>query len=366
LEGGRRRLEMPLLYGKGFDPLYEKRKSTIAAGGGGGGAETSLQSMQEKYLSQMPKANIPSDPDKIYGSMMGPARQDVNRATEQIGLGLQKHATGGSSYEDMLSRYLPGAIEPMADMASRSATASQEFAQKGAVAQGQADMQRVSYANEMAATEKNMQNEQRRFMLDLKARVSMAEREIAAKMRIAQSQARSQEHLARINNNAAMERQRVLVNAQQETQRFGQTQENYRNNVRMQVYDKWYTGNLQHQERQDALDAGRFKSRYGTQPKTEQPRVGQPRPGTGSYQFGTGPDARSGSFGGGGFQDTQAYPGMTSNEGYYGPPQDSSQFYGSRETGGFGYGGNPDARNLFNYDPMTQQQKDERFRSLWR
>jgi hypothetical protein len=301
-----------------------------------------MESLQQKYLAQIPKANIPSDPEKIYGSMMAPARQDVNRATEQIGLGLQKHATGGSSYEDMLSRYLPGAIEPLADVASQSATASQEFGQRGAVAQNQADVARVSAANEMAATERQMQDEQRRFMLDLKARVQMAEREISAKMRIASNQARSQEHLARINNNAAMERQRIMVNAQQETQKFGQTQENYRNNVRMQVYDKWYTGNIRHQERQDALDVGRFASKYGRQPKPVQPRVGQPRPGTGSWQFGTGANARSGSFGGGGFQDTQAYPGMGYEQGYYGPPQEDQ----------------------YSRPQFTQEQRDARFRGF--
>ena len=334
---------MPLLYGKGFDPLYEKRKSTIAAAGGGDTPQSSLESLQQKYLAQIPKANIPSDPEKIYSSMMGPARQDVNRATEQIGLGLQKHATGGSSYEDMLSRYLPGAIEPLADVASKAATAGQEFGQRGAVAQSQADMARVSAANEMAATERQMQDEQRRFMLDLKARVQMAAREIAAKERMARTQARSQEHLARINNNAAMERQRVMVNAQMETQRFGQTQENYRNNVRMQVYDKWYSGNIRHQERQDILDAQRAASRYGrTGVRTAGkplPQVGTQRPGTGAWRFGD----RSGTVGPGGYRETEAYPDMTYESGYYGQPQSPAPF-----------------------QPFTQEQREARFRSLRR
>lgn len=342
---------MPLLYaGTGYDPFPESRKPRggTAAGIDTNLPQTSMEELQKKYLSQIPRADIPSDPEKIYGGLMGPARQDVNRATEQIGLGLQKHATGGSSYEDMLSRYLPGAIEPLADVASRASAQSQEFAQKGAVAQGQHDVARVSAANEMAAAERSMQNEMRRFMLDLKARIQMAEREIAAKERMAASQARSQAHLARINNNAAMERQRVQVNAQMEAQRFGQTQENYRNNVRMQVYDKWYTGNIAHQERQDALAAAEFASKYG---RTGVPTQGKPLPtvpggpatGTGYWSFG----GQSGMVGPGGTQPTQAFPGMTYQQGYYGPPQGTFQDW-----------------NQYQPEPFTQEQRDARFRSM--
>jgi len=336
---------MPLLYGKGFDPLYEKRKSTQAAGGGDS-AQQSMESLQQKYLAQIPKADIPSDPEKIYGSMMAPARQDVNRATEQIGLGLQKHATGGSSYEDMLSRYLPGAIEPMADLASKSATAGQEFGQRGAIAQNQADVARVSVANEMAAAERQMQDEQRRFMLDLKARISMAEREISAKERIALQGARSQEHIARINNNAAMERQRVIANAQMETQKYSQTQQNYRNNLRMQVWDKQVTGQNRVAMRRENRYATEFASRYPNVGRTgvgttgkPLPQIGTQRPGTGSWRFGD----RSGQIGPSGFQDTQAYPGMDVDQGYYGPPQSYPPF-----------------------EPFTQEQKDARAYSNWR
>lgn len=264
---------MPLLYGGGFDPLRDKRKGASSVGGGSFDAmfkqydlqapSASLEDLTKKYLANVPKVDITTDPEKLYENIMGPARGDVQGATERIGLSLQKHATGGASYEDMLSRYLPGAIEPLADVASKAGEAGQKFAQTGEIAMAQQEQARFGAAKEMAIAERSMQEEGRRFMLDLKARIEMAEREIRAKERIALSQARSAEHAARISANARMEVARITANAQMETTKFAQEQENYRNNIRMQVYDKWYSGLLKQGERRDIMAGTEMTSRLG-------------------------------------------------------------------------------------------------------
>jgi hypothetical protein len=270
---------MPLLYGGS----YKTNKQSSGLGGGYGEAfdeyntspVPSLEELQQKYLGQMEAPDIPRDPEKIYEGMMGPARTDVQGAQEKIGLGLQRYATGGSSYEDMISRYLPGATEQMADVASKAGVASTEFAQKGEVAQSQAMVARQQVANEMAVADKQIQEDSRRFMLDMKARIEMAEREIRAKERIALQQARSAEHIARIRSNAEMERARIAANASMETTKYAQEQENYRNNVRMQVYDKWYTGNLEHMERQDIMAGTDQAGRYPNVPWGSKKPYGQ-------------------------------------------------------------------------------------------
>jgi hypothetical protein len=262
---------MPLLYGGGFDPLASKRKRGVGRGGyddlfkdyNMAAPQTSLEDLTKKYLAGVPKVDIPSDPEAIYGGLVEPARRDVTQATEKIGLGLQKHAAGGSSYEDLLARYLPGAIEPLADVASKASAQAQEFGQRGAVASAQQEQARFNAAKDMALAERGMQEEGRRFMLDLKARIQMAEREIRAKERIALQGARSAEHAARISANARREVARIAANAQMETTRFAQTQENYRNNVRMQVYDKWYGGLLKQGERRDIMTGTELASRLG-------------------------------------------------------------------------------------------------------
>jgi hypothetical protein len=274
---------MPLLYGGS----YNQNKKPLGYGSGydaafseyGSAPLPSIEELQKKYLGQLPEPNIPRDPEKIYEGIMGPARGDVQGAQEKIGLGLQKYATGGSSYEDMLSRYLPGATEQMADVASKAGVASTEFAQKGEIAQQQSLVARQRVANDMAIAEKQIQEDSRRFMLDMKARIEMAEREIRAKERIALQGARSAEHIARIRANADLERSRIAANAQMETTKYSQTQENYRNNVRMQVYDKWYSGQLKLGERRE--------NRLGIEMASRFPNVGNP---TDSWNYGPSSD----------------------------------------------------------------------------
>ena len=244
---------MPLLYGgsynqkKGAGPSgYEDFFSSYKEG-----APPDLASLQKKYMGMVPKVDIETDSQKLYENIMGPARGDVQGAQEKIGLGLQARATQGSSYEDMLSRYLPGATEQMADVASKAGQAGEQLAQTGQIASAQQETARFRAASDMAIAEKSIAEEGRRFMLDLKSRIQMAEREIRAKERIALQQARSAEHVARIRANAQRESARIQANAQMEATRFSQEQENYRNNVRMQTYDKYFTGQLELGERKE-------------------------------------------------------------------------------------------------------------------
>ena len=288
---------MPLLYGGS----YRTNKQSTGIGGGdygfeeyGNTAVPSLESLQQKYLSKLEMPDIPRDPEKIYEGMMGPARGDVQGAQEKVGLGLQKFATGGASYEDMLARYLPGATEQMADVASKAGAASTEFAQKGEVAQTQAELARQRVANDMAIADKEIQEDSRRFMLDMKARIEMADREIRAKERIALQQAKSAEHIARIRANADLERARIAANAAMETTQYAQTQENYRNNVRMQSYDKWQSGQLALGERRENRLGTEFASRFPNVGQGGDPYGNYPNQGFGGGEGGArgGPNQR--------------------------------------------------------------------------
>ncbi len=297
---------MPLLYGgsynqkKGAGPSgYEDFFSSYKEG-----ATPDLASLQKKYMGMVPKVDIETDSQNLYENIMGPARQDVQGAQEKIGLGMQAKATGGSSYEDMLARYLPGATEQMADVSSKAGVAGEQMAQTGQIATAQAETARFRAASDMAIAEKSIAEEGRRFMLDLKARIQMAEREIRAKERIALQQARSGEHIARIRANAQRESARIQANAQMEATKFSQEQENYRNNVRMQVYDKYFTGQLKLGERKENRLGTQFGAKFPssvTGAGAEDPYANYPNAGYGGgeggargYPAGTeiyGPDA---------------------------------------------------------------------------
>lgn len=292
---------MPPLYNQSNWPIspYQRagRQTSVFDEYGANKPQQSISELTNKYLANVPKVNIQSQPEKLYESIMGPARQDVTKATEEIGLGLQKYAGGGSSYEDMLARYLPGAIEPLAKTAAEASTQAQQMGQAGAIAKQQSEIARYNAAKEVATVETQIREESRRFMLDLKAKMQIAERELDAKRAISLSQARSAEHIAQINANAEKERAMIAANAQMEATQFAQTQENYRNTARMQVYDKWFSGQLDLGQKKALLDATEQASKYGVQTPSS------PGAGTGTWNFGN----RSGTVSPGGITENPDY-----------------------------------------------------------
>lgn len=248
-------------------------------GGGGGGAsmdfnipEPDVRGSMQRYMADMPQIDIPRDPAGIYEGMMGPARQEYERGVSTAGLKLQSMAGRGTSYEDLLARYLPGTVAPIAEASAQAGVASQKFAQAGEVAQTEAELTRTQMAAEIAQREQAMKLDRGQFMAELRSRIEMQERELRSRERVALSQARSAEHATQIRANADRERARIVSRAQQETTKYVQTQENYRTRMRMQVFDKYQT-------RQTDLQATELATRLRG-PQAARPRPTPSRPAT--------------------------------------------------------------------------------------
>jgi len=245
-----------MAFGSQYDPnkivqekLRASRESFLAkAAGTPETATASVPQVGDLMADYRTKINIDTDPTKIYEGMMAPARGDLSRAQSDIALGMQKYAGRGSSYEDMLARYLPGATKQLADVASQASVESEKFAQAGQVA-------REQLASSMAQVDATLREQRYQFVENLKNQMAMLEKELEAKERIAMAQARSAEHAAQIQANASVERQRLASQAEMEIQRFSQQQQNLRHQMTMQVYD-------QHYGRQDVTAATQVAAPY--------------------------------------------------------------------------------------------------------